>query len=99
MCVILPNPERMTNQGSGKLIACSPENGLDRGFGCARIPNYIVCACSSVDRALAYGARCRGFESLQARNKFNNQQEIHKLSIASWPESPLLRRKSAWATG
>src|SRR5258708_6149243 len=57
----------MTNQGSGKLITWPPENGLDRGFGCARIPNYIVCACSSVDRALAYGARCRGFESLQAR--------------------------------
>ncbi len=26
-----------------------------------------MCACSSVDRALVFGTRCRGFESLQAR--------------------------------
>ena len=32
------------------------------------------CACSSADRALVYGTRCREFESLQARSSpFNHE--------------------------
>ena len=68
----------------------------------------VLCGCSSVDRALVFGTKCRGFESLQPRQQTplvlryvqqGTRGELFSVIVPDEPvEAAILRRRASVAS-